>query len=304
MIVSNQINQIESSRKHRCCTWVWKEFVATDAWTHCPGHGSVYQCSDLSVIPLIYPGTPPYLVLKCFVHYLLRSFKQKILMEKYWIGLTLFGPENVAIIRVRFIILTTATFWSIYIVFYLQANPLNMAFFHGEKATSFIDLMKENKYILLHLVVPISTMVINIALVIYLAVVQHKIENSVQIFVIFGNKNQTVLNQEEKFSFSVSSMVGFPSLLLFTIIASLPNRSDRLMFYCPMQIFVLTTVLPLYIILTNHKVKHRADKLYLDFFDMLGKCKSCFLKRTSTQISPAQIQASNQDNPSLDQGHQ
>ena len=165
-----------------------KEFVNTKAKTHSQGFRAVYQCSDLSVIPLIYPGTPPYLVLKCFVHYLLRSFKQKILMEKYWIGSTLFGPENVAIIRVRFIILTTATFWSIYIVFYLQANPLNMAFFHGEKATSFIDLMKENKYILLHLVVPISTMVINIALVIYLAVVQHKVENSVQIFVIFGEQ--------------------------------------------------------------------------------------------------------------------
>ena len=35
-----------------------KEFVVTEAWTHGPGHGAVYQCLEPSVIPLSYPGAP------------------------------------------------------------------------------------------------------------------------------------------------------------------------------------------------------------------------------------------------------
>ena len=35
-----------------------KQFVVTEALTHTPGHGAVYQCSEQSVIPLSYPGAP------------------------------------------------------------------------------------------------------------------------------------------------------------------------------------------------------------------------------------------------------
>ena len=35
-----------------------KKFVVTEAQTHGPGHGTAYQCSEPSVIPLRYPGAP------------------------------------------------------------------------------------------------------------------------------------------------------------------------------------------------------------------------------------------------------
>ena len=34
------------------------EFVITKMQTHGPGHGIAYQCSELSEIPLSYPGAP------------------------------------------------------------------------------------------------------------------------------------------------------------------------------------------------------------------------------------------------------
>ena len=37
-----------------------KEFIVTEAWTHVPGHGIVYWCSELAVIPLSYPCDPNY----------------------------------------------------------------------------------------------------------------------------------------------------------------------------------------------------------------------------------------------------
>ena len=53
-----KIKQIESWRKHRCCAWVQKELVFTEAQTHSPGHGTVYGCSEPSVTPLSYPVAP------------------------------------------------------------------------------------------------------------------------------------------------------------------------------------------------------------------------------------------------------
>ena len=60
IIVSNKINQIESQRKRRSCVWVQKEFVITEALTHGSGHGTAYLCSEPSVIPLRYSGTPNF----------------------------------------------------------------------------------------------------------------------------------------------------------------------------------------------------------------------------------------------------
>ena len=36
--------------------WSEKEFVITKVWTHGPGHGTAYPCSEPSVIPLSYPA--------------------------------------------------------------------------------------------------------------------------------------------------------------------------------------------------------------------------------------------------------
>ena len=67
IIVSNQINQIESWRKCRCCAWVQKRVCHHSGLNSQPGHGTAYQWSELSVIPLSFSGTP-------YWHWELNSF--------------------------------------------------------------------------------------------------------------------------------------------------------------------------------------------------------------------------------------
>ena len=43
IIVSNQINQIVSWIKRRCCAWVQKRVVVIEARTNGAGHGTMYQ---------------------------------------------------------------------------------------------------------------------------------------------------------------------------------------------------------------------------------------------------------------------
>ena len=42
-----------------------KEFVITEAQTPGPGHGTAYQCSELSGIPLSYPGAMLITIVEC-----------------------------------------------------------------------------------------------------------------------------------------------------------------------------------------------------------------------------------------------
>lgn len=184
------------------------------------------------------------------------------------------------------IIVTTAVLWSIYTCGYLQIPPLIIAFFHGEKSTSHFDDLEEDEYKMLHLVITILTIIVNVALKVFSVAAQRKLDKSVQNFVVFGAKNQIVDRHDEKFSFSVSSMIVLPCLILFTIITSLSNRFHRLVVFCPMQIVALNTVLPFYIIYSNQKIRRRAENLYLDVCDNLYIWKRGFLKRTSPRICP------------------
>ena len=58
IIVPNQINQIESWRKRRCCSWIRKRLCHHQGLNSRPGHGAANQCAEPSVIPLSYPATP------------------------------------------------------------------------------------------------------------------------------------------------------------------------------------------------------------------------------------------------------
>ena len=52
------MSQIESLKSFDVVLGSNKEFVITKVQTCGPGCGKAYQCSELSVIPLSYPGTP------------------------------------------------------------------------------------------------------------------------------------------------------------------------------------------------------------------------------------------------------
>ena len=85
IIPSNQINPIESRRKHWCCACVQKEFVVTKAKTHGPGHGSVYWWSEPSMIPLSYSVIPIQL------SYINRKWSTLMLRSRRIAGTDLFG---------------------------------------------------------------------------------------------------------------------------------------------------------------------------------------------------------------------
>ena len=58
ILVLNQINQIESWRKHRCCAGSEKEFVVTKAPNSQPRTWHSILMSRASVTPLSYSGAP------------------------------------------------------------------------------------------------------------------------------------------------------------------------------------------------------------------------------------------------------
>ena len=208
-------------------------------------------------------------------------------LKIYSSGLQLLGPENEAIIKIRIIIILTTILWSCFCIEHLEAPPLSIAFFHGETSSSYIEDMTENKYKSVHMIATLLTLVVNVTLKIYMIIAKKKMATPTQVFVTFGDNSESVLNQEEKVSFSVSSVIGMPAIVLFTIITSLPNRRDRLLFYCPMQISAMSTVLPLIIICNNSKIKQRAENLFHDYNDKITFWCKTYFKQKSCKVCPA-----------------
>jgi hypothetical protein len=126
-----------------------------------------------------------------------------------------------------------------------------------------------NNISLLYLVFPISATVVNIAMKIYADRLRQKMASSQPAFIIFGTKTEADIKEEEKFSFSIGSVVGFPAVILLTFLTTFGSRKIRLLFFFPIQVSLISWALPCFIILNNSKIKRRASNQTSAIFETL-----------------------------------
>lgn len=202
-------------------------------------------------------------------------------------GLQLLGPEPVAIIRVRLITLAASTLWTVYAIGCLQITPLVIDFFHGDSNKTMFDAMYTERFKPVYLIMPLLTLSSHLVLKMYSNYLKWKVSASMQAFVIFGNNYVATSDVESRFSFSVSSVFVVPFIMLFTFITSLPDRRIRLLVFFPFQICLFTTVLPVWIILTNGQIQRRAKNCILDILENFQNLRRSISKFRSNQVSPA-----------------
>ena len=197
-------------------------------------------------------------------------------------GLLLCGPENVAIIRIRFVAVLGSSIWTCVLLASGASLPI-VNFFHGVRAQSHFDGYKSNSAAMLHLFFTTLALLNNIAMKIYS---DHLHRSMTKIFVIFGGNTEDAVPQEEKFSFSLSSAVVFPAIVLLTIWTSYGSRHIRLLLFFPIQIFLISIVLPCCIIINNSKIKKQASNQVFKMFETLEYYWRSYKKLRSTQVFP------------------
>jgi hypothetical protein len=110
-------------------------------------------------------------------------------------GLLLFGPENVAIIKIRCITISISIIWPILVVGYLQTFPTIFGFFYGLEGRSMYEEIKENHFTLVHFVIPSAALLSNLAMKLYSDHLHRQIEHLDAVFVVFGNEPEVASNQ-------------------------------------------------------------------------------------------------------------
>ncbi len=78
--------------------------------------------------------------------------------------------------------------------------------------------------------------------------------HSINVYTI-QHLNHRELIQEEKFSLSLGSIFGKPFTLTFALLFSLANRTLRLTIFCPLQLTLLSVIIPWMFISRNKKMK-------------------------------------------------
>lgn len=193
-------------------------------------------------------------------------------------GLQLLGPENVAIVKVRII--------SIFISTFLQNLPLIcckeqsgiFALFFEKEPISFVHEVKKSKIKIVFSFLPLLSLVMNGLAKMASIWMNKKLKPNLN----FSIENRT----EEKFSVSLNALICLPILVFFSIIFSYSNRDQRLLFYFPLQIMMLSVIIPSIIVTQNEKMKRT---LYLNHIKprlaSLVDALNRFKNRRSSRVS-------------------
>jgi hypothetical protein len=164
----------------------------------------------------------------------------------------------VAVVRIRWIsVLSSIIISSLfqYIGSYIfEAYPFIFGLFHKEESVSVFEEFKANPYVLIYLLLPGLAIVITLTVKVYATFINNQMDHASLVFVI-AKSDLSHNFYETKHSFSVLYAVGILFVIFVTIIQSFCSRKIRLLVHCPVQVLLVTILLPVTIIRTNRKIR-------------------------------------------------
>jgi hypothetical protein len=204
-------------------------------------------------------------------------------------GLLLLGPENLAIIKIRWISVSLSFSFQCFMILILNAPSNVVGLFYQSTSLTIFEEFEEHKSKTLYLVLPLVALIVNVSTKLYSYHLNSQMESAtVHVFTIQYLHLNTE-QQKEKFSLSLNSVIGIPIMILFTIVASMASRQTRLLILIPFQMTMMSVLFPIIIISRSEKMKKQLFEAYslsVNSSDFIGIICSTCKKIHSTQISP------------------
>ena len=199
-------------------------------------------------------------------------------------GLLLLGPENIAIFKIRIISILSSLSFQIIMIFHWNAHSgLFHLLYEGEDKSHF-DEFEENRFKMLYLLWPLSAVIINTITKLYTVHLKRELNTEIQVFTV-EQQNFLYSPKTEKISLQLNFVIGIPLTIMFAVFSSIATRRMRLLFFYPLQMTLLSVVLPLLIISRNKKLKKNIEKKITDLRRFAFKiCKRFF----SSKVTPIQ----------------
>ena len=199
-------------------------------------------------------------------------------------GIQLLGQESVAIVKIRLMTIAISTFFPTFSFGYLRVMPGIFNTFHGEQNESIVKDIRNNLYNSIHILMPLLALIVNASARVYSYKINRQMEDEISVFVVFGNPSSNNYKQEDKFSFSLGSVLAIPFVFFFSLLIAFSSRHERLVLFGPFQITVLSVAVPIGFILSNRKMK---KKLFSRFLHPISSKLNSFKKPFSSTVTPA-----------------
>jgi hypothetical protein len=197
-------------------------------------------------------------------------------------GLLLFGPENIAIVKIRLISILISFSFQI-VKFCLNAHSGLFNMFYESETKFYLEEILANKFKALNFVWLVSSIFVNVLTKLISYKLNKTLNPTVPVFTI----EQQPVATTGTFVFSFLSVIGFPILLLIASMSSYVSRNNRLMVFYTVQLTIISTVLPLQIIYKNKKLKiYFINILIVPIKDKLTYIYLEFKRMTSSNVSP------------------
>jgi hypothetical protein len=192
------------------------------------------------------------------------------------------GPEHIAIVKIRLISILISFSCQI-VKFFLNAHSGLFNMFYESETKSHFEEITANKFKVLNVMWPISAILINALSKLISYNLNKKLNLSEPIFTI---EHQPVCSIKPFPSFNFS-MIAFPSALLLAFISSFTSRNNRLLFFYPAQITLLSIILPLVIIYKHKKLKSYFKHILINpLIERLMYNYMTFKRMNSSTVSP------------------
>ena len=189
-------------------------------------------------------------------------------------GLQLLGPDNVAVVIIRLVSFLISTFSPFFTIYYFGAYPLTLGLFYRTENHSNLEDLQENIFGVLYMLFPALSVAVGLSVELYSKFAKKSIKNGPKVFVIYKPHVRSPRTRNE-YMFSIIHMTTIPLLLLSTFLQSFYTRKQRLLFHCPLLIFISCIILPLSIIRENTKLRQSFIDEYLEPFQMgMRSCQS------------------------------
>ena len=187
-------------------------------------------------------------------------------------GFKVFGPENIAMVKIRLITLLISRLLIAFAVGNFCTMPGIFWLFYGDENKSNFEHILNNKFRFLFFVNPILAFAINLLTTIYSYRINRQMEQSPSVFILFGTPSRNNTTHFDKFSFSLGFVIFIPFLSILSFFTKIFIRKYRILIFCPLQIVLLNVAMPIVYIYKKPKIK---KKLYEEnLYPIICKLKS------------------------------
>ena len=190
--------------------------------------------------------------------------------------LQLLGPENVAIVKLRFMSAFLSITFEAVMVGYFKVHTGIFVLLHSLVPISITSDINNTRSKIIFALLPVASLVVNLGVKIYSMFLKRKLDAAIR---DIDDRVASI----HSFCLPMDAILIVASTLTYSVLTSFADRTSRLLFYFPLHFTIILIGVPALAIAKNNKMKsHLAENYVKPIMDPIYRCISRLLFLTQS----------------------